>query len=125
MENQNKDVYVIIMGDGTIYDNKAYTDREHALKIFGILDDGSKDNFEYCLHIKHLPFIVRTISYIHEAKPYIDPIVKGTYVCTLSLQHYYHNKIFACEAHAKESEIWAKVKNNPGVSIQHIKVIKN
>ena len=125
MENKNKEVYVIIMENGNIYDNKAYTNRDHAMRIFDILNDGSKDNFEYCLHVKHLPFIGRTLSYIHEDNPYIDPLVKDTYICTLSLQHYYRNKIFACEVHAKESEVWSKIKNNPGVSIQHIRAIKN
>ena len=125
--NFNRPLFIIIKKDGTIYDNKAYTNKEHAMRIFDVIEDSDAyDDNEVCLHMIWLPFIGRTVSYIYESE-FTVPNDTST-IDILEAQEYYRRKIFACEEHAKKSEIMKAIYNkvgNSGVSIQHIRVIKN
>lgn len=119
-----KTLFIITMRDGTIYGNKAYTDKDHAVRIFDAMADSSiYDDNEACLHVLWLPFIGRTVSYIYESE-----FVVPNNALSIDAHNYYRRKIFACEDHAKKSEILKAIHDEAGtsgVSIQHIRVIKN
>lgn len=118
-----KTLFIITMRDGTIYGNKAYTNKDHAVRVFDAMADSSiYDDNEACLHVLWLPFIGRSVSYIHESEFVVPSNL------SIDAHNYYRRKIFACEDHAKKSEILKAIYDEAGisgVSIQHIRVIKN
>lgn len=122
-----KTLYIITMRNGTIYSNKAYTNKDRAVRVFDAMCDSSiYDDNEACLHVLWLPFIGRTVSYIYESE-FIVP-GNATSIDVLNAHNYYRRKIFACEEHAKKSEILKAIYDEAGtvgVSIQHIRVVKN
>lgn len=122
-----KTLFIITMRDGTIYGNKAYTNKDRAVKVFDAMADSSiYDDNEACLHVLWLPFIGRTVSYIHESE-FVVP-GNASSIDLFDAHNYYRRKIFACEEHAKKSEILKAIYDEAGtsgVSIQHIRVIKN
>lgn len=122
-----KTLFIITMKDGTIYGNKAYTNKDHAARVFDAMADSDiYDDNEACLHVLWLPFVGRTVSYIHESEFIVPEKISALDV--LELHNYYRRKIFACEEHAKKSEILKDIYDESGpsgVSIQHIRVIKN
>lgn len=120
-------LFAIIERDGTIYGNKVYTNKDRAVRIFdSMANSGIYDDFEFCLHALWLPFVGRTVSYIHESEFVVPDNSNETTV--MEAQNYYRRKIFACEEHAKKSKILKAIYDEvgpSGVSIQHIRVIKN
>ena len=120
-------LFIITRKDGTIYGDKAYTNKEHAVRIFDVAyDSGIWDDNELCLHVLYLPFIGRTVSYIYESEFVVPDNAHSTSVIEAHI--YYRRKIFACEEHAKKSEILKAIYSEAGesgVSIVHIRVIKN
>lgn len=106
-------VYIIFNKDGTVYNNKVYTNRDRALRIY----NGCKSTHSISYII--LPFIGRSVSYIYESK-LSDPDQRHAFE-----NFYYKRKIFACEDHAKKSDIWNHLINRDNASIVHIRVVKD